>query len=149
MSTATPSEVFRQLVDGITSRRYADLPDLYAERTDVRHPLSPYGDHPLLSRDDLREHFGGAAATAAAAVEFTADDVTIHQTADPEVIVAEWTYRGTDPGTGKEFAAPCVIVMKVHDGRIVWSRDYIDHLTMARARGQLDQVVAAITEPNG
>ena len=149
MSTATPQEVFRQVIDGITSRRYAGLPDLYAERTHVRHPLSPYGDKPLLSRDDLREHFGGGAARAAAAVEFIAEDVTVHQTTDPEVIVAEWTYRGTELETGTEFAAPCIIVMKVHDGHIVWSRDYIDHITMARARGQLDSVVAAIKEPRG
>jgi uncharacterized protein len=62
MSTATPQEVFQQVVDGTVNRRYAGLPDLYAERTDVRHPLSPYGDKPLLSRDDMREHFGGATA---------------------------------------------------------------------------------------
>ena len=145
----TPTEVFHRLVEGITSRRYAELPDLYAERTDVRHPLSPYGDHPLLSRNDLRAHFGGGAAAATRAIEFTAEDRVVHQTADPEVIVAEWTYRGTDKTTGERFAAPCVIVMKVHDGQIVWSRDYIDHVTMARARGQLDQVVAAIREPRG
>ena len=145
----TPTEVFHRIVDGITSGRYADLPDLYAERTDVRHPLSPYGDHPLLSRDDLRAHFGGSAAAAATAIEFTAEDRVVHQTTDPEVIVAEWTYRGTDKTTGEQFAAPCLIVMRVHDGRIVWSRDYIDHVTMARARGELDQVVAAIREPRG
>lgn len=147
MSTATPRELFQQVVDGITSRRYADLPDLYAEKTDVRHPLSPYGDKPLLTREDMRAHFGGAAAAAAATVEFKAEDVTVHETADPEVIVAEWTYRGTDPGTGEQFAAPCILVMRAHDGEIVWSRDYIDHITMARVRGQLDSVVAAITEP--
>jgi ketosteroid isomerase-like protein len=146
MSTATPQEVFQRLVDGITSRQYAGLPDLYAEQTDVRHPLSPYGDKPLLSREDLREHFGGGAAQAAAAIEFSAQDIVVHQTADPEVIVAEWRYDGT-ADTGEKFSAPCVIVMRVRDGQIVESRDYIDHVTMARARGQLDSVVAAITEP--
>jgi ketosteroid isomerase-like protein len=146
MSTATPREVFQQVVDGITSRRYEGLPDLYAEHTDVRHPLSPYGDKPLLSRDDLRQHFGGSAARSAAAIEFSAEDVVVHQTTDPEVIVAEWCYRGT-ADTGESFSAPCVIVMRVRDGQIVESRDYIDHITMARARGQLDSVVAAISEP--
>jgi ketosteroid isomerase-like protein len=149
MSTATPQEVFEQVVDGISSRRYAGLPDLYAEQTDVRHPLSPYGDKPLLSRDDLREHFGGAAAQAAATVEFSAQHVVVHQTTDPEVIVAEWRYDGTTVDTGESFSAPCIIVMRVRDGQIVESRDYIDHITMARARGQLDSVVAAIREPRG
>lgn len=146
MSTATPREVFQQVVDGITSRRYAALPDLYAEQTDVRHPLSPYGEKPLLSRDELREHFRGASAVAALAVEFTAQDIMVHETTDPEVIVAEWTYRGVTV-SGESFQAPCIIVLRVRDGQIIESRDYIDHVTMARARGQLDSIVAAITEP--
>jgi ketosteroid isomerase-like protein len=149
MSTATPQEVFRQLVDGVCERRYADLPDLYAEQTDVRHPMSPLGDKPLLTRDDLRKHFGAAATTVAPLIEFTAQNVIVHQTSDPEVIVAEFEYRGTVLATGEAFTAPCIFVLRVRDGQIVESRDYVDHLTMARVRGQVDGLLAAITEPRG
>lgn len=149
MSTATPQEVFRQLVDGVCERRYDDLPDLYAEQTDVRHPMSPFGDKPLLSRDDLRKHFGGAATTVAPVIDFTAQNVIVHETADPEVIVAEFEYRGTMLATGEAFTAPCIFVLRVRDGQIVESRDYVDHVTMARVRGQVDGLVGALREPRG
>jgi ketosteroid isomerase-like protein len=65
-------------------------------------------------------------------VEFR--DLVIHETTDPEVIVAEFEYQGTVAETGEEFALPGIFVMRVRDGEIVSSRDYFDHLTAARIR---------------
>ncbi|GAB2632020.1 hypothetical protein [Kribbella swartbergensis] len=48
----TPEEVFLKLVHGVADRDFDALPELYAEQTDVRHPMNPYGDRPLPSRDD-------------------------------------------------------------------------------------------------
>ena len=56
----TPREVFLRLVHGVADGDLEALPALYAEQTDVRHPMSPYGDQPLLSREALRKHFRGA-----------------------------------------------------------------------------------------
>lgn len=143
----TPEEVFLRLVHGVADRDLASLPALYAEQTDVRHPMSPYGDHPLLSRDALREHFGGVGPRVAEVVQFQPDAIRVHQTQDPEVIVAEFDYAGTVIATGESFRVPCVFVLRVRDGLIVESRDYIDHVAMARARGQLDQLIAVLREP--
>jgi ketosteroid isomerase-like protein len=140
----TPSEVFLRLVHGVADRDFDALPALYAEQTDVRHPMSPYGDEPLLSRDALRRHFGGSGPRVAGAVSFQPDDIRIHQTRDPEVIVAEFDYAGTVIATGEPFRVPCVFVLRVRDGLIVESRDYIDHVAMARARGLLDELVEAL-----
>lgn len=138
----TPREVFLRLVHGVADRNYDALPDLYAERTDVRHPMWP-GSPPLTSRDDLRRHFAAGAA-AVSPVRFRPDHIVVHETQDPEVIVAEFQYRGTVTATGEDYAVPCVFVMRVRDGQIVESRDYIDHLTSARVRGQLDQVLRSL-----
>jgi ketosteroid isomerase-like protein len=143
MSSPTPREVFLRLVNGVADRDFDALPDLYAEETDVRHPLWPGGTPPLTSRDELRRHFSTGAA-AVASVRFHPDNVVVHETRDPEVIVAEFEYRGTVLATGEPYTVPCVFVMRVRDGQIVESRDYIDHLSSARARGQLDQVLAAV-----
>jgi uncharacterized protein len=139
----TPSEVFLRLVDGVADRRYDELPQLYAEQTDVRHPMAPGGLPPLLSRDDLREHFGRG-ATAAATVAFRPGNVTVHETADPEVIVAEFEYQGHVIDGGEPFAIACVFVLRVRDGEIVESRDYIDHVAFAKVRGQLPAVLARL-----
>ncbi|MEV6288235.1 nuclear transport factor 2 family protein [Kribbella sp. NPDC051770] len=143
----TPSEVFLRLVHGVAAGDYASLPALYAEPTDVRHPMAPGGDHPLLTRAALREHFGGTGPRVASAISFVPDNVRVHETADPEVIVAEFEYAGTRTADGATFRVPCIFVLRVRDGLIVESRDYVDHVAMARARGRLDELFAAAREP--
>lgn len=143
----TPEEVFRRLVHGVADRDFAALPRLYAEQTDVRHPMNPYGDHPLLTRDALREHFGGVGPRVTEVVRFQPDNIRVHQTTDPEVIVAEFEYAGTVVTTGEPFRVPAIFVLRVRDGLIVESRDYIDHLAMIRARGQVDALIAHLKEP--
>ena len=115
-----------------------ELAALYAEETDVRHPMAPLGDTPLLSREALRGHFAQARPVGSAG--FRVEDVRVHHTVDPEVVVGEFTYRG-DAG----WAAPCIVVLRVRDGLIVESRDYIDHLALARARNTVDALCAQLT----
>jgi ketosteroid isomerase-like protein len=143
----TPEEVFLKLVHGVADRDFAVLPQLYAEQTDVRHPMNPYGDHPLLSRAALAEHFGGNGPRVAEVIRFQPDNIRVHRTEDPEVVVAEFEYAGTVLATGEPFRAPAICVLRVRDGLIVESRDYIDHVAMSRARGQVDQLVAHLKEP--
>jgi uncharacterized protein len=77
-------------------------------------------------------------------MERRATNVTIHETTDPEVIVAEFEYRGTILARGRSFVTRCVFVMRIRDGQIVESRDYIDPIASARAHGRLDELFAAI-----
>ena len=65
--------------------------------------MSPYGDQPLLTRDALREHFGAAGPRVAGVVRFQPENIVIHETQDPEVIVAEFD---SGPGTGDLCAGP-------------------------------------------
>jgi ketosteroid isomerase-like protein len=141
-TTLSPREVFLRLVHGVCEGRWDELPDLYAERTDVAHPFHPLGAPALRGRDEIREHF--AAASAGVAFGRRPANITIHETADPEVIVAEFEYRGTVAGTDEPIAVPCVFVLRVRDGEIVESRDYIHHLASARARGQLAPLLASL-----
>ena len=120
------------------------LAALYAEKTDVRHPFSPLGDTPRLSRAEIREHFGG---TRVPAESLSAVDMHVHETADPEVVVAEFRYVGTCEG--RPFSWPCIFVTRVRDGVIVESRDYTDHVGAARAFGGLNALAAALVAPTG
>ena len=141
----SPTEVFAELVDGVAKLVGGDagqvdrLAALYAEQTDVRHPMAPLGDTPLRTREDLRRHFASRPSGPIPAMAgYHAADIRVHETADPEVIVAEFTYRGAS------VAAPCVFVMRVRDGLIVESRDYLPHLEFARVRGQLDDLLEGL-----
>lgn len=127
--TPAPRQVVERLLAAVTGRRPADAAALYADDAVVTHPFAP-SDAPLAGRAALAEHF---AAGPAVPREMRADDVVIHQTVDPEVVVAEFTYRGRATDTGRECATPCVFVVRVRDGLIVRSRDYAHHEAMARA----------------
>ncbi|MDH6122740.1 nuclear transport factor 2 family protein [Kitasatospora sp. GAS204B] len=140
----TPEDMFRAMLDGACRLQNGDrdqideLAGFYAEETDVRHPMAPLGDTPMISREALRQHF--AAAGAAGLAGFRVEDVRVHHTADPEVVIGEFTYRG-DAG----WAAPGIIVLRIREGLIVESRDYIDHLGLARATNTLDALCAQLT----
>ena len=140
--TRSPREVFLALVDGVAEGRADDLPDLYAEQTHVVHPFDPLRAPALRTRDELREHFrpGGDGPR----LHRRAAGITVHETTDPEVVVAEFEYRGVVADTGEPFALPGIFVLRVRDGEIVSSRDYFDHVTAARIRGRLDELVAAV-----
>jgi ketosteroid isomerase-like protein len=140
----SPREVFHALVDGVCQGRWEELPELYAEQTDVVHPLDPFDGPRLRTRDDLREHFGTGAPTVP---ERRAVDIVVHETADPEVIVAEFAYEWMVDG--EPFAGgrvPCIFVMRVRDGLIVESRDYADHIRAARIRGRMPELVTALND---
>ncbi|MBL1111967.1 nuclear transport factor 2 family protein [Streptomyces sp. 110] len=126
--TDSPSAVFEKLLAGMVSRDFDNLRRLYAPDIVLEHPFAV--PEPTVTRgqeglrrllDGMREWF-----------EMTAKNVVIHETADPEVIVAEWDYETRVPGTDKPLTTANVIVMRVRDGRIVESRDYHNHAALAR-----------------
>jgi ketosteroid isomerase-like protein len=138
----SPRDVFLALVDGVAEGRWEELPGLYAEQTHVVHPFDPLRAAALRTRDELREHFRPSGAGPR--LRRRAANITIHETTDPEVIVAEFEYQGTVAETGERFAQPAIFVLRVRNGEIVSSRDYFDHVTAARIRGRLDALVEAV-----
>ncbi|MCO6010168.1 nuclear transport factor 2 family protein [Actinoallomurus purpureus] len=142
MSTS-PRDIFLQLVHGVAEGRSNELPDLYAEVTDVRHPMATPESEPLTSRDALREHFSVPPEARASIPKRRVVDVIVHETADPEVIVAEFAYE-FPMSSGSVTQVPCVFVMRVRNGEIVESRDYIDPIRAHQARDDIDALVAIL-----
>ena len=129
--TTHPRDVFLTLVHGVAERRGAELAELYAEETDVIHPFDPERAPAMRTREELRAHFA-AGVERSRRVRFTPQDIRIHETTDPEVIIAEFAYRGTFVETDAPFEIPMIFVMRVRGGEIVESRDYADHAAAAR-----------------
>ena len=144
----SPRDIFLSLVHAVCERRVADLPRLYAERTNVTHPFDPFGAPPLRTRDELRAHFAGGAESDERA-RFHPANITIHDTRDPEVIVAEFAYQSDVSATGEPFAIPCIFVLRVHNGEIVESHDYIDPVRSAQAHGRLDALSDVVKQLTG
>jgi uncharacterized protein len=69
----------------------------------------------------------------------------VHDTGDPEVVIAEFDYDGQVTTTGHSFRVANVQMLRVRNGKIVSSRDYHDHLAIAAAPGQLHELVSSLT----
>ncbi|MFI6564177.1 nuclear transport factor 2 family protein [Streptomyces sp. NPDC050534] len=119
------------------------MPDLYGEVTDVRHPMATPESKPLTSRRALQGHFTVPPEVRESLPKRRVADVVVHETTDPEVIVAEFAYEFTLPDDSMA-KVPCVFVMRVRDGQIIESRDYIDPIRTYSARGELDQLITLL-----
>jgi ketosteroid isomerase-like protein len=115
----TPREVFEQLVACMTNKEWDRLPELFAEDAVVVHPFSTGPDARVEGREKVREY---ANRMAGFDVTVSFDEIVVHETTDPEVIICEQTLRGTFGGV--ERTSPGIRVMRIRDGLIVSSRDY-------------------------
>src|SRR3569833_4036491 len=117
MSTS-PRDVFLRLAQGVPDGRFDELPDLFAEATNVLHPMATPESKPLTSRRELREHFTVPPEARGSIPTRRVVDVVVHETADPEVIVAEFSYEYPRPDCSVT-NVPCVFVLCVWFGVFV------------------------------
>jgi ketosteroid isomerase-like protein len=68
---------------------------------------------------------------------------TVHETADPEVTVAEFEVAGVAVATGKPYRLGYIAVLTVRDGEIRHYRDYWSPLAAAEVLGGADQLLTA------
>jgi ketosteroid isomerase-like protein len=133
MTTApTPREVFERLSAGISSGDWSRLHELYAEDAVVEIPFALPTPVRIDGRDEVRQHF---AMNGESGISLVAQAVRVHETADPEVIIAEFDYDGHVATTGAGFRVANIQVLRVRDGLIVESRDYHNHAVLSDVLG--------------
>ncbi|WP_433512762.1 nuclear transport factor 2 family protein [Nonomuraea sp. CA-143628] len=106
-----------------------ELADLYAE--DGLHEFPFGGLPPFKGREEIRAGYTLMWGAMKALVK-EIRDVTIRQTTDPEVIVAEQQTVVTV--ADQELTVPGLLILRVRDGLIVHARDYMDTSAVARVR---------------
>jgi uncharacterized protein len=126
----SPRKVFESLLHGIADGRWHQLADLYAEDAVVELPFAPGSPTRLEGREAIRAHF---TAAAGGPLRLRASNLVIHETADPELIIAEFEYHGQVVTTGRTFQVSNIQVLRIRNGQIVSSRDYHDHPALAAA----------------
>ncbi|GAA4544750.1 nuclear transport factor 2 family protein [Amycolatopsis samaneae] len=127
----TPRVVFDRLGEGIAEARWGELSALYAEDTVVELPHQPPVPGRIEGRAAVHERF---TSPLAASLRLRRHDTVVHETTDPEVIVAEYAYSGEALKTGNTFESANIQVLRVRDGLITHSRDYHDYLKLAVAQ---------------
>ncbi|MBW5252069.1 MULTISPECIES: nuclear transport factor 2 family protein [Streptomyces] len=140
----TPQEIFGRLIGLISAGKWSELTELYAEDAEVEIAFSPVPPRRIHGRAELRKHF--AALEAAGAIRLRAENIHVHKTDDPEVVIAEFDYEGMHPATGRTFRTANIQVLRIRDGLIVETRDFHDHLAFAAADGRASQLLAALDQ---
>jgi hypothetical protein len=124
--SATPREVVERVLQVIVGPDRERMADLYADDVEIEMPFLSPGTPPLSGgREGLRARLAGAAKVMDLE---KVDNVHIHGTDDPEVVVAEYRVHGRFIATGRPLTSTFIMVTRVRDGLIVHSRDYANPL---------------------
>jgi ketosteroid isomerase-like protein len=137
---ASPEQVVRALMDGISTGKWSQLHELYADDAVIEYPFAVPAPRQIMGRGAIRDYFK---TVASAPLRLETRNMVVRATADPEVVVAEWDYDGRITTTGHKFRVSNIQVTRVRAGKIVVSHDYHNHWAMAAAMGRLDQLVEA------
>lgn len=127
---AGPREVFELLHERVRDDYDMDgQADLYAQDGVLELPFAlPVMPRRLRGREEIRGFLRAAGRRARQAgrriVRY--DPIVVHETADPEVIVAEFDLHGEVAGTGETYRLSFIQVLGVRGGEIVSMRDYFD-----------------------
>jgi ketosteroid isomerase-like protein len=124
------TDLFNRLLTGLTSAEWSDLSELYTDDARVTMPFALPEPRVLNGRAEIAAHFAGSTAVP---IRFTAENVVVHQTTDPDVVIAEFDYVVRVTTTGAEFRASNVQLVRARDGLIAETHDYHDHARLAAA----------------
>ncbi|WP_307825954.1 nuclear transport factor 2 family protein [Streptomyces sp. MBT33] len=130
----TPHEVLTCYYQAMLDKSPDDLADLYAVDAVHEFPFtSPGFPARFEGREAVRAGYRAAWGASPAQVR-EVRRVSAHETADPEVIIAEHVVVGTLPAKGTTFTVPGLLILHVHNGLIMRVRDYMDGSGVAAAR---------------
>ncbi len=136
MSPVTPADVLarrRQLILNGDADGFADLfaPDAVMEFCFHGPPGMPAR---LEGREPIREYSQRVMALPLRLEDFEVAE--LHQTQDPEVVIAEMRAKGTVTTTGRPFTATSVQVLRIREGHIVLLRDFADPRVLEDVLGE-------------
>jgi len=136
--TLGPHEVFELQRRTVVDYDMAGQADLFAEDGVMEFPFAPPGFPRRLAG---REQIASVLAAAVEPVRASGRRLTgyhslvVHDTADPEVLIAEFEVHGRT-ADGDTYELPYVQVFRIRDGRIVSLRDYWSGATAQAALGE-------------
>lgn len=135
MPPATPADVLTRRRRLILSGDADGFADLFAPDGVIESPFAPPGvPSRLEGREAIREYSRHVMASPLRFEDFEVAE--LHQTQDPEVVIAEMRATGTLTTTGQSFAATSIQVLRIRDGQIVLFRDFADPRTLEDVIGE-------------
>jgi ketosteroid isomerase-like protein len=116
-SRETAEAFLRTVVEGSRD----DLADLYAPDVRIVNVWAPGGPSATEGREVLRARMAGTAKLWSFE---SVSEVALHESADPQVVIAEYRVNGRITTSGQDFSLGFVSVLRIIDGLIAHARDY-------------------------
>lgn len=128
--TATSRDVVEQVLRAGQEMDTDMFVSLIAPDGYIEWPYRPEGvPDRLEGREQIREFLNAQAKGLVRFEEFR--NMVIHETVDPEVVIAEYDAHGTVVPTGAPFHQTIIAVLRIRDGLVVSYRDYLNPLVLA------------------
>jgi ketosteroid isomerase-like protein len=140
---STPRQVVQALMQGISAGAWTTLHTFFSEDSIVEYPFALPVRTQLNGQEAIKKYF---AATSAYPLKLQMRNLVVHETPNPEVVVAEWDYDGLVTTTGRTFRVSNITVTTVRHGKIVASRDYHNHAVLASVVGRLPSLLTALSD---
>lgn len=117
----SPRETAELLLRTVVEGPREALADLYAPDVVIENVWAPGGPDRVEGREVLRARMAGTGGLW----DFeSVDDVHLHESADPQVVILEYRVRGRIKADAVEFSLGFVSVLRIVDGLIAHARDY-------------------------
>lgn len=135
-------ELVRKMVEGRDGVVFAEL---FADDGVLEYPFAAPGFPSVYKgRPTIRE-LVGRMSEARHLFDIHEVTATVHETDDPEVVVAEIAHHGHSHVTNRPYEALALGIIRVRDGKIVHYRDYMNPLSMAELLGRVPDLVANLS----
>ncbi|MGP3962836.1 nuclear transport factor 2 family protein [Nonomuraea sp. 3N208] len=123
-------EIVTAFHDAMLHKSADELADLYAE--DGLHEFPFGGLPPYNGREEIRVGYRASWGATPAEVK-EVRRLALHRTEDPEVVVVE---QSTYVMAGdRSITVPGLLVLRIRNGEILHTRDYMDTSAIAQVRG--------------
>jgi ketosteroid isomerase-like protein len=135
-STRSPRDVLRLYQQAMKDGAADALADLYAQ--DAVHEFSfftPNRPPRLEGREAVRSVYRAGWANHPLRVE-AIENVFVYEATDPEVVMGQWRAKATLVATGEPVEITGLLVLRVREGLIAHTRDFMDGLGIAKALGR-------------
>jgi ketosteroid isomerase-like protein len=138
----SPRQVVEILMQRISDEKWQEIARLYADDAVIEYPFALPAPMRIEGIEAIRGYFATAATWP---LKLQTRHMVVRETANPEIVVAEWDYDGLVTTTGRSFRVSNIQVSTIRNSKIVASRDYHNHAVLADAMGRLPALFSAMT----
>jgi hypothetical protein len=137
--------MFDRLLPMFLDKDLDGFADLFAEDGVHELPFAPPGiPRRIEGRENIRAYLTALTETPLTHKEF--QPVTVYDTNDPEVAIAEYDAHGVVTGTGRPYVLRYLQILQVSGGQIASWRDYWSPIEGSRLLGRLPELFSRLAD---